>query len=92
VPKLIVYVKSSTWQRVVDQAGEDAPALARALSVKAIEEFVAGLSERGKAMVSEEISEQASAVVEHPKQPPRSESRHVTEDQEWLMRRAGKRK
>ena len=46
MPKLIVYVKADTWRRVVAQAGEDAPALARALSVEAIEEFVAGLTER----------------------------------------------
>jgi hypothetical protein len=46
VPKLIVYVKADTWRRVVEKAGDDAAVLARAISVEAIEEFVAGLSER----------------------------------------------
>jgi hypothetical protein len=41
MPKLIVYVKADTWRRIEAAAnGEDAAALARRISVQAIESFL----------------------------------------------------
>jgi hypothetical protein len=41
MPKLIVYVKADTWRRIEAAAnGEDAAALARRISVQAIEDFL----------------------------------------------------
>ena len=48
MPKLIVYVKADTWRRVQQKAGGDGAALARAISVEAIEKFVEGATITGE--------------------------------------------